>query len=109
MRDIVSMDLGTFYEGLTQLQTVTATQHSASIAASQVGKYDGFAVYVLAGTFTSSATMAVTIEVTNDSGGSPVSNNWTAIPVANQIVWEATSATVYTPVRIGNLVAPTLS
>lgn len=109
MRDIVSKDIGTFYEGLSQLQTVTSTQHSAAIAASQVGKYDGFAVYVLTGTFTSSATMAVTIEVTNDSGGSPVSANWTAVPVTSQVVWEATSATNYTPVKIGNVAAPTLS
>lgn len=109
MRDIVSEYIGTFYEGMSQLQTVTATQHSAAIAASQVGKYDGFAVYVLTGTFTSTATMAVTIEVTNDSGGSPVSNNWTAIPVADQVVWEATSASVFTPVKIGNVAAPTLS
>lgn len=109
MRDIVSEYIGTFYEGMSQLQTVTATQHSAAIAASQVGKYDGFAVYVLTGTFTSTATMAVTIEVTNDSGGSPVANNWTAIPVTDQVVWEATSATVFTPVKIGNVAAPTLS
>lgn len=110
MRDIVSRDIGTFYEGLSQLQTVTSTQHSAAIAASQVGKYDGFAVYVLTGTFTSTATMAVTIEVTNDNGsGSPVSNNWTAVPVTSQVVWEATSSSVFTPVKIGNVAAPTLS
>lgn len=109
MRDIVSEHIGTFYRGLSQLQTVTATQHSAAIAASQLGKYDGFAVYVLTGTFTSTATMVVTIEVTNDSGGSPVSNNWTAIPVTDQIVWEAISTTNFTANRIGNVVAPTLS
>jgi hypothetical protein len=109
MRDIVSEYIGTFYRGLSQLQTVTATQHSAAIAASQLGKYDGFAVYVLTGTFTSTATMVVTIEVTNDSGGSPVSNNWTAIPVTDQVVWEATSTTNFTANRIGNVVAPTLS
>lgn len=110
MRDIVSEYLGTFYRGLSQLQTVTATQHSAAIAASQLGKYDGFAVYVLTGTFTSSATMAVAIEVTNDDGsGSPVANNWTAIPVTDQVVWEATSTTDFTPVKIGNVAAPTLS
>lgn len=109
MRDIVTQDLGTFYRGLSQLQTVTSTQHSAAIAASQLGKYDGFAVYVLTGTFTSTATMAVTIEVTNDSGGSPVANNWTAIPVTDQVVWEATSTTDFTPVKIGNVAAPTLS
>ena len=108
MRDIVS-NVGSFYRGLSQLQTVTATQHSAAIAASQLGKYDGFMVYVLTGTFTSSATMAVTIEVTNDSGGSPVSNNWTAIPVTDQVVWEATSTTDFTPVRLGSVAAPTLS
>lgn len=112
MRDIVSEYIGTFYRGLSQLQTVTATQHSAAIATSQLGKYNGFAVYVLTGTFTSSATMVVTIEVTNDDGtgtGTPTANNWTAIPVANQVVWEATSGTVFTPVKIGNVVAPTLS
>lgn len=109
MRDIVS-ELGTFYEGLSQLQTVTATQNSAAISAAQVGKFDGFAVYVLTGAFTSSATMAVAIQVTNDNGsGSPVSNNWTNIPVTDQVVWEATSATVYDPVKIGNVAAPTLS
>lgn len=110
MRDIVSEYIGTFYEGLSQLQTVTSTQHSAAIPASQVGKYDGFAVYVLAGTFTNTATMAVTIEVTNDNGsGTPVANNWTAIPVTSQVVWEATSSSVFTPVKIGNVAAPTLS
>ena len=110
MRDIVS-EIGTFFEGLSQLQTVTATQHSAAISniGDILGKYDGLMVYVLTGTFTSTATMVVTIEVTNDSGGSPVSNNWTAIPVTDQVVWEATSATDGTPVKIGNVVAPTLS
>jgi hypothetical protein len=107
MRDIVS-EVGTFYEGLSQLQTVTSTQHSAAIAASQVGKYDGLMVYVLVGTFTSSATMVVTIEATNDSSGA-VANNWTAIPVTDQVVWRATSSTDFTAVRLGNVVAPTLS
>lgn len=109
MRDIVSK-IGTFYRGLSQLQTVTATQYSASIPASQVGKYDGLMVYVLTGTFTSTATMAVTIQVTNDDGaGSPVSANWTDIPVTDQVVWEATSSSDYTPVKKGNVAAPTLS
>jgi hypothetical protein len=110
MRDIVS-EVGTFYQGLSQNQTVTATQHSAAISVigNVLGKYNGVMVYVLTGTFTSTATMVVTIEVTNDSGGSPVSNNWTAIPVTDQVVWEATSATDGTPVKIGNVVAPTLS
>jgi hypothetical protein len=53
--------------------------------------------------------MAVTIQVTNDSGGSPVANNWTNIPVTDQVVWEATSTTDFTPVKIGNVAAPTLS
>lgn len=110
MRDIVTRFLGTIYRGLSQLQTVTATQHSAAIAAAQIGKYNGLAVYVLTGTFTSSATMAVAIEVTNDDGtGTPTSNNWTAIPVTDQVVWEATSATNFTPNKIGNVAAPTLS
>lgn len=110
MRDIVSEHIGTMYRGLSQLQTVTDTQHSAAITAAQLGKYDGFAVYVLTGTFTSSATMAVTIEVTNDDGsGSPTTDNWTAIPVTDQVVWEATSTTDFTPVKIGNVAAPTLS
>lgn len=109
MRDIVTEHVGTFLRGLSQLQTVTSTQHSAAISAATVGQYDGFAVYVLTGTFTSSATMAVTIEVTNDSGGSPVANNWTAIPATDQVVWEATGASDGTPVRLGNVAAPTLS
>lgn len=110
MRDIVSEHIGTFYRGLSQLQTVTATQHSAAITATQLGKYDGFAVYVLCGTFTSTATMVVTIEVTNDDGtGNPTSNNWTAIPVTDQVVWEATTSTNFTASKIGNVVAPTLS
>lgn len=110
MRDIVSGHIGSFYRGLSQLQTVTSTQHSAAITAAQLGKYNGMAVYVLTGTFTSSATMVVTIEVTNDDGtGNPTSNNWTAIPVTDQVVWEATSTTNFTPIKIGNVVAPTLS
>lgn len=109
MRDIVS-EVGSFYRGLSQLQTVTSTQHSAAIAASQLGKFDGMMVYVLTGTFTSTATMVVTIEVTNDDGtGTPTANNWTAIPVTDQVVWEATSTTNFTPVKIGNVTAPTLS
>jgi hypothetical protein len=108
MRDIVS-ETGTFYEGLSQLQTITATQNSAAISSAQIGKFDGFMVYILNGVYTSSATMAVTIQVSNDSGGSPVSNNWTNIPVTDQVVWTATSATVYTPVRLGNVVAPTIT
>lgn len=109
MRDIVS-EVGTFYRGLSQLQTVTSTQHSAAISAAQIGKYNGFAVYVLTGTFTSTATMSVAIEVTNDDGtGSPTSNNWTAIPVTDQVVWEATSATDFTPKKIGNVAAPAIS
>lgn len=109
MRDIVS-EVGTFYRGLTQLQTVTSTQHSAAIAAATLGKYDGLMVYVLTGTFTSTATMSVALEVTNDDGtGTPTANNWTAIPVTDQVVWEATSATDFTPVKLGNVAAPAIS
>jgi hypothetical protein len=108
MRDIVS-EVGTFYRGLSQLQTLTSSQYSAAISAATIGKYDGFMVYILSGTYTSSATMAVTIQVSNDSGGSPVSNNWTNIPVTDQVVWTATSASDYTPVRQGNVTAPTIT
>jgi hypothetical protein len=111
MRDIVTAHIGTFLEGLSQYQTVTSTQHSAAISAATLGKYNGLAAYVLvdATNWGASATMAVTIEVTDDNGSGSPASHWTAIPVTDQIVWEATSATDGTPVRVGNVAAPTIS
>lgn len=108
MRDIVS-EVGTFYRGLTQLQTVTSSQYSAAISAVQIGKFNGMMVYVLHGTFTSTATMDVTIQVTNDNAGTPVANNWTNIPVTDQVVWQATSSSDPTPVKLGNVTNPQMA
>jgi hypothetical protein len=100
MRDIVS-EVGTFYSGVTALTTYTSTQTSPAAA---LTGYDGALVYILCSSVTSTATMTSVVQVTNDNGaGSPVAGNWTAAPVADLVLWTATSTSNFNPVKAGNL------
>lgn len=99
MRDIVS-EVGTFYSGLTTPPTISTTQTSPAVALSG---FDGAMVYILNPTASSAGTMTPVIQVTNDNGsGSPVSGNWTNVAVTDLICWNATSNSVYTPVKVND-------
>lgn len=100
MRDIVTEYGLTFYTGLTACPTISTTQTSAGV--NLVG-YDGCAIYILNPTASSAGTMTPVIQVTNDNGsGSPVSGNWTNVPVTDLVTWNATSNTSFTPVKVND-------
>src|SRR5579862_1785531 len=93
MRDIVTKETGTFFGGLTALPVVKTTQTSAWI---DLANYNGATVYILTNTWTV-GTMTPPIHESDDA-----STDLGAAPVANLVLWTATSASVYTPVRVGN-------
>lgn len=100
MRDIVSEYGITFYTGLTACPTINSTQTSPAVA---MAGFDGAAVYILNPTASSAGTMTPIIQVTNDNGsGSPVSGNWTAVAATDLVCWNATSNSVYTPVKVND-------
>lgn len=99
MRDIVS-EIGTFYTGLTAAPTISTTQTSAAV---KLAGYDGAMIYILNPSVSSAGTMTPVVQYTNDDGtGNPNSSGWTNVPVADLVLWTATSSTVYTPVKVGN-------
>lgn len=98
MRDIVS-EVGTFFTGLTSAPTISSTQTSAGVALSG---YDGAMIYILNPTASSAGTMTPVIQVTNDNSGSPTSANWTNVVATDLICWNATSNSVYTPVKVND-------
>lgn len=95
MRDIVSM-AGTIRTGLTAIPSVTTTQTSPNI---DLRGFDGCMIYFLVGTMTGSGgTMTPIINVAPDNGsGAP--GSFTAAPAADLVLWTATSATNYTPIK----------
>lgn len=98
MRDVVS-EVGTFDTGLTDLPVIKTTQTSAAI--SLVG-YDGICFDILADNWTD-GTITPVIQYTNDDGtGNPNTGGWTSVPVTDLVLWQATSATDRTPVKVGN-------
>lgn len=99
MRDIVS-EIGTFYSGLTAAPTISSTQTSAAV---KLAGYDGAMIYILANTLSSAGTMTPVVQYTNDDGtGNPNSGGWTNVPTSDLVLWTSTSATVFTPVKVGN-------
>jgi hypothetical protein len=92
MRDVVS-EAGTFFGGLSALPVVKTTQTSAWI---DLKNYDGCMVYLLANTWTD-GTITPSIHVSDDG-----STDLGAAAVADLVLWQATSASVYTPVAGGN-------
>lgn len=91
MRDIVS-ETGTFFGGLTALPVVKTTQTSAWI---DLANYDGAMIYLLANTWTDGTITPVIHE--SDDGSTDLG----AAAATDLVAWKATSATVYTPVRVG--------
>jgi hypothetical protein len=92
MRDIVTKETGTFFGGLTALPVIKTTQTSAWI---DLANYNGATVYILCNTWTD-GTMTPTIHESDDG-----SADLGAAANADLVCWKATSATVYTPVRVG--------
>lgn len=98
MRDIVS-EVGTFYTGLTAPPTISSTQTSAGVALSG---FDGAMIYILNPTASAAGTMTPVIQVTNDNNGSPNSSNWTNVAATDLVCWNATSNSVFTPVKVND-------
>jgi hypothetical protein len=92
MRDIVTKETGTFFTGLSALPAITTTQTSAWI---DLSAYNGATVYILAGTWTD-GTFTPVIKESEDG-----STDLGAAAAADLVAWKATSATVFTPVRVG--------
>lgn len=95
MRDIVSI-AGTIRTGLTAIPSITATQTSPNI---DLRGFDGCMIYILAGAMTGSGgTMTPIINVAPDNGsGAP--GSYAAAAVADLVLWTATSATDFTPIK----------
>lgn len=98
MRDIVS-EVGTFYTGLTAPPTISSTQTSTGVALSG---FDGAMIYILNPTASAAGTMTPVIQVTNDNAGSPNSSNWTNVAATDLVCWNATSNSVFTPVKVND-------
>ena len=93
MRDIVS-EAGTFFTGLSALPAIKTTQTSPGV---DLANYDGAEVYILAGTWTD-GTLTPVIQESNDNGNTDA---WGTVANGDLVAWAATSATVFTPVRVG--------
>src|SRR5712691_9139875 len=92
MRDLVTKETGTFFTGLAALPAIKTTQTSPWV---DLANYNGATVYILAGTWTD-GTLTPIIEESSD--GSTKLQNAAA---ADLVAWTATSATSFTPVRVG--------
>lgn len=95
MRDIVSKH-GTIYSAFTP------PAHTGSLTGQTIdlAPYNGAMVYIIAGTWTD-GTHTFTIQEAPDNGsGSP--GAWSNVATTDLITWTATSATVFTPVKVGN-------
>lgn len=92
MRDIVTRDTGTFFTGLTALPVIKTTQTATGI---DLANYNGCTVYILANTWTD-GTLTPVIEESDS-----LSTGYTTVANADLVGWAATSATDFTPVRVG--------
>lgn len=92
MRDVVS-EVGTFFTGLSALPAIKTTQTSGWI---DLANYDGAMIYLLAGTYTD-GTLTPVIHVSDDG-----STDLGAAATTDLVLWQATSASVFTPVKSGN-------
>ena len=91
MRDNVSK-LGTVFSwGLPAAKTTTTTG-----AAIDLAPFNAATIYILAGTWTD-GTHTWSIQESDSSG-----SGFTAVANSDLVAWSATSATDYTPVRVGN-------
>jgi hypothetical protein len=91
MRDIVTKETGTFFTGLSALPAIKTTQTSPGV---DLANYNGACVYLLAGTWTDGTLTPVIQE-------SPDNSTWNAVAATDLVAWQATSASVFTPVRVG--------
>ena len=100
MRDIVTRETGTFFTGLAALPVIKTTQTATAV---DLAGYNGAVVYILANTWTD-GTLTPVIEESDSS-----STGFTTVGNGDLIAWKATSATDYTPVRVGNAQATAIS
>jgi hypothetical protein len=91
MRDIVS-EVGTFYTGLSNPPAIKTTQTSPTV---DLQGYDGAQIYIICGTYTD-GTLTPAINESSDG------TTWTAVANTDLVAWTATSATNFTPVKVGN-------
>ncbi|SRR6266567_3402256 len=92
MRDIVTRDTGTFFTGLTALPVIKTTQTATSV---DLEAYNGCTIYILANTWTD-GTLTPVIEESDASG-----SGFATVANGDLVAWSATSATDFTPVRVG--------
>ncbi len=92
MRDIVTKETGTFFCGLTALPVIKTTQTATGV---DLSTYNGATVYILANTWTD-GTLTPVIEESDS-----LSTGYTTVANADLVAWSATSATDYTPVKVG--------
>lgn len=90
MRDIVS-EVGTIFTGLTALPAIKTTQTSPGV---DLSGYDGAMIYLLAGTWTDGTFTPVVQESVDNI-------TFTTVAVTDLVAFQATSATVFTPVKNG--------
>ena len=112
MRDIVS-ETGTFFSGVLSTNMgsggSTGTNYGPASTGVAISGYDGAMIYILNPSTSSAGTMTITVQVSNDSAGSAVTNNWTDVATTDLVLWTATDATHYTPVKVGNAQPTVLS
>ncbi len=96
MRDIVTKETGTFFTGLAALPAFTATQNSPGV---DLANYNGATIYILAGTWTD-GTHTFHVQESNDNG---VADAFADVAGTDLVTWQATSATVFTPVKINDV------
>lgn len=92
MRDIVTKETGTFFTGLTALPAIKTTQTSPWV---DLANYNGATIYILAGTYTD-GTLTPVIQESDDG-----STSLGSAAATDLVAWTATSATNFTPVRVG--------
>src|SRR6266550_2276370 len=100
MRDIVTRDTGTFFTGLTALPVIKTTQTAVGV---DLANYNGCTVYILANTWTD-GTLTPVIEESDS-----LSTGYTTVANGDLVAWSATSATDFTPVRVGGAQATAIS
>jgi hypothetical protein len=112
MRDIVS-EFGTFISGVLSTNMgsggSSGTNYGPASTGIAISGYDGLAVYILNPSTSSAGTMAITLQVSDDNGGSANSGHWTDVAITDLVLWTATDATHYTPIKVGNAQPTTLS
>jgi hypothetical protein len=90
MRDVVSY-IGSLYTGLASLPSITSSQVSPWV---DLSGFDGAAIQIFAGTYTS-GTLTPVIEESDDQ------STVNTVATTDLVAWSATSPTDHTPVHVG--------